>query len=91
MDTSTVTFICGVIACLIGVATFIVGMLQRAKQDGATSQMLNQALKGIEEIKVELKSYRNEQNDLTLKVNLHEEKIKQISETISEIKRKQEE
>lgn len=81
MDAGTVTFICGVIACCVGVATFITGMLTRAKQDGQLIAKLDSALKGIEEIKGDVKSIQNIQN-------AHENEITQINTELRTLKEK---
>ena len=57
-STQTVTFICGVIMCLIGVSTFITSMLSKAKSDGVLSNKVDTALKGIDEIKSSLNDQR---------------------------------
>lgn len=49
--TETITFITGVLMCVIGVASFVVGMTSRAKSDGILSNKVDTALNGINEIK----------------------------------------
>lgn len=49
--TETVTFITGILMCVIGIASFVVGMTSRAKSDGILTNKVDTALKGIEEIK----------------------------------------
>lgn len=74
----TILFVCSLVACIIGVLTFVVGMTSRAKNDGVVLQKINQAVDGIEELKSDIKGLTSEQNSLSLKVNSHEEKIKTL-------------
>lgn len=74
----TVLFVCSIIACVIGVLTFVVGMNTRAKNDGILVQKINQAIEGIEELKTDVKSVSNNQQSLALMVRSHEEQIKTL-------------
>lgn len=80
-----ITFVCGVIACLIGVLTFIVGMNNRAKADGEVVQKLNQAVIGISELKSDVKDIKRNQQDLALLVNSHEQQIKTLFHNIDDL------
>ena len=74
----TVLFICSLVACIIGVLTFVVGMQSRSKNEGVLSQKLEQAIEGIEEIKKDLKSMASIQQQQALDIKSHEEKIKTL-------------
>lgn len=74
----SITFVCGIVACLIGVLTFVVGMNNRAKADGEVVQKLNQAVSGISELKTDVKEIKTNQQNLALLVNSHEEQIKTL-------------
>lgn len=80
-----IAFVCGVIACLIGVLTFIVGMNNRAKADGEVVQKLNQAVTGISELKSDVKDIKRNQQDLALLVNSHEQQIKTLFHNIDDL------
>lgn len=80
-----ITFVCGVIACFIGVLTFIVGMNNRAKADGEVVQKLNQAVTGISELKSDVKDIKRNQQDLALLVNSHEQQIKTLFHNIDDL------
>ena len=54
MDGATITFLIGVISCIIGILTFISGRISKAEQDGRLSEKLDTCAKGIEEIKLKL-------------------------------------
>ncbi len=81
----SITFVCGVIACLIGIFTFIVGMNTRAKADGEVVQKLNQAVNGIAELKSDIKEIKNSQQNLALLVNSHEEQIKTLFHNLNDL------
>lgn len=74
----TILFICSLVACIIGILTFIVGMQSRSKNEGVLAQKLEQALEGIEEIKKDLKSMASVQQQQALEIKSHEEKIKNL-------------
>lgn len=57
----SVTLMIGIISCAVGVFAFISGMMQRSKSDGALENKVDNALKGIDEIKATL----NEQQDIS--------------------------
>ena len=73
-----ILFACSVVACLVGVFTFVVGMNGRAKNDGVVVQKINQAIEGIEELKSDVKDLSSSQQSLALLVNSHEEQIKTL-------------
>lgn len=77
-----ITFVCGIVACLIGVMTFVVGMNNRAKGDGEVVQKLTQAVNGISELKTDIKEIKAGQQNLALLVNSHDEQIKTLFRTI---------
>lgn len=71
-------FIFSIIACVISISTFIASMKTRASNDGIMVQKLEQALKGIEELKTDVKSMSQTERGLELQVQSHEEQIKNI-------------
>lgn len=73
-----ILFACSIVACLIGILTFVVGMNGRAKNDGIVVQKINQAIEGIEELKSDVKGLSTSQQSLALLVNSHEEQIKTL-------------
>lgn len=81
----TTLFICSIIACVIGIATFVVGMNSRAKADGEVVQKLNQAVTGIAELKADVKEIKNSQQSLALLVNSHEEQIKTLFHSLNDL------
>ena len=72
----TILFICSLVACIIGVLTFVVGMQSRSKNEGVLAQKLEQALEGIEEIKKDLKSMASVQQQQALDINLMKKRSK---------------
>lgn len=81
----TTLFICSIVACIIGIATFVVGMNSRAKADGEVVQKLNQAISGIAELKTDVKEIKNSQQNLALLVNSHEEQIKTLFHSLNDL------
>ena len=74
----TVTFICSLIMCAIGIATFISALLTRARKDGQLEYKVDAALKGIDEIKNTINRTHSWQEEFGLKMQSHEEKIKTL-------------
>ena len=70
-----ILFVCSVIACLIGVLTFVVGMNGRSREDGVLVQKINQTIQGIEELKTDVKELSSSERSLAITVQSHEEKI----------------
>ena len=83
----TITFICGVILCVIGVATFVTGLVSRAKEDGALSNKVDTALKGIDEIKQTLSEQRNWRETIGIELENHEQKIDTLFNKVESIER----
>lgn len=85
MDIATLTMVGGIITCIIGVATFIVGMKNRAANDGMLIQKINQALAGIDELKQDFKDQANMEKRLELRVQAHDEQIKSLFKSQEEL------
>ena len=83
----TITFICGIILCVIGVATFVTGLVSRAKDDGALSNKVDTALKGIDEIKQTLNEQRNWRETIGIELENHEQKIDTLFKKVESIER----
>lgn len=73
-----ISFVCSVVLCVIGVATFVVGMNTRSKNDGAMMQKLDQAVGGIEELKTDMKEVKDNQHKSDLRIQSHEDQIKTL-------------
>ena len=56
---SIIGCVVGIIGCAIGVATFVSAQLTRARQDGVLVAKVDQCVKGIDELKTDVKE-RNE-------------------------------
>lgn len=59
---SLIGCIVGIIGCVVGIATFVSAQLTRAKQDGVLIAKIDQCVKGIEELKSDVKE-RNDKFD----------------------------
>ena len=62
---SIITCIVGIISCVIGVATFISAQMSKSKQDGMLIAKIDQCVKGIEDIKSDMKD-KNREVDVIL-------------------------
>ena len=73
-----ITFACSIILCVIGVATFVVGMNARSKNDGVMMQKLDQAVDGIEDLKTDMKEVKENQHQADLKIQSHDDQIRTL-------------
>lgn len=78
-----IAFACSIILCVIGVATFVVGMNARSKNDGVMMQKLDQAVDGIEDLKTDMKEVKDNQHKSDLKLQSHEDQIKTLFKMVS--------
>lgn len=76
---SIIGCVVGIIGCVIGVATFVSAQLTRARQDGVLVAKVDQCVKGIDEIKGDVKE-RNEKFDKII-----DEHTKDIAQLKSEM------
>lgn len=85
--TGTITFVCGVIMCIIGVATFVSAMMARARKDGQLEYKVDQILKEIDEMKrsQELRGDRLEKVENT--ISTHTEQIKTLFGNYKDVKK----
>lgn len=74
----SIAFACSIVLCVIGVATFVVGMNARSKNDGMMMQKLDQAVDGIEDLKTDMKEVKDNQHKSDLKLQSHEDQIKTL-------------
>lgn len=81
----TITFACSIILCIIGIATFVSGLLTRARKEGQLEYKVDSALKGIEEIKETLTHSGKWQDEISLKVKGHSEKIATLFNTCEKL------
>lgn len=81
----TVTFVCGVVLCVIGVCTFVSGLITRARKDGNLEYKVDSALKGIDEIKDSLKGHTLWRESISIKVERHDENIETLFKKYEEI------
>lgn len=82
----TLTFTSGIIMCILGVCTFVVGMTSRAKSEGILTNKVDTALKGIADIQEILKEQRNWREDIALKFSALEQEVNRLKEDVDEIK-----
>lgn len=80
-----ITVVIGIVSCVIGVSTFVSGMITRSKTEGQTVEKINQCIKGIDEIKKDLKEHSNNYSNLHSTVIEHEGRIRAAEEDIKTI------
>ncbi len=76
--TETVTFVIGIVMCIVGVLTFIGSLVKGARNDGILANKVDTALAGIEEIKKTLSEQRTWRETMGQKVEAHEQQIKTL-------------
>lgn len=81
----TLTFTAGIIMCVIGVSTFVLGLTSRARSEGVLTNKVDTALKGIAEIQETLKEQRDWREDIALKFSKLEQEVNRLKEDIDEI------
>lgn len=77
-EPSTVTFIAGIISCIIGISSFVTGRMQKAEQNGALEAKINQALEGIAQANAKLEANSNMQTSIRLDIERHDGEIKTL-------------
>ena len=80
-----VTLVIGIVSCVIGVCTFVSGLVARSKAEGQTFEKINQCIKGIDEIKKDLKENTVCYNNLHLTTTEQESRLKACEEDIKTI------
>lgn len=85
MDTSTVLFISGIISCVIGVASFVTGMVSRARNDGKLEAKLSFCLQGIEEIKQSIQNISTKQSLHNTNITECKQDIKRVDEKVNRL------
>lgn len=79
-----ITCIVGIIGCIIGVATFVSAQITKAKQDGMLIAKIDQCVKGIDEIKNDMKEKYHEYDkiidDHTVRIAKLEKDVESLRE-----------
>ena len=83
----SILFMISIITCLIGVLTFISGMMQRSKSDGILTNKVDMALKGIDEIKASLNENTIWRREISTKVEGHEQNIKTLFSRFTDLQK----
>ena len=55
-----ITCVVGIIGCVVGVSTFVSAQVTKAKQDGMLIAKIDQCVKGIDDIKSDMKEKNKE-------------------------------
>lgn len=80
-----ITLTISIIMCGIGISTFISSLLNRARNDGSLTAKLEEAVKGIEDIKNELKDFTDWKDHINQIIVEHSEKIETLFRNITRI------
>lgn len=80
-----ITLTISIIMCGIGISTFISSLLNRARNDGSLTAKLEEAVKGIEDIKNELKDFTDWKDHINQVIVEHSEKIETLFRNIARI------
>ena len=86
MDMGTLTFAAGLISCIIGVSTFVVGRMNKSEHNGALEEKINQALSGIDTINAKLEKSIENHHAINLAVNTNHEQITTLFNQIEDLK-----
>lgn len=76
------TMVIGIVSCVIGVCTFVSGLVARSKAEGQTFERINQCIKGIDEIKKDLKENTAGYNNLHIVTAEQESRLRACEEDI---------
>lgn len=77
-----ITCAIGIVGCVIGVATFVSAQITRAKQDGMLIAKIDQCVKGIEDIKTDMKEKNREFDTI---IDEHTRKIVRLETQVKNI------
>lgn len=80
-----ITLTISIIMCGIGISTFISSLLNRARNDGSLTAKLEEAVKGIEDIKNELKDFTAWKDHINQIIVEHSEKIETLFRNVTRI------
>lgn len=80
-----ITLTISIIMCGIGISTFISSLLNRARNDGSLTAKLEEAVKGIEDIKNELKDFTTWKDHINQVIVEHSEKIETLFRNVTRI------
>ncbi len=86
--TQTITFVIGIIACAVGVMTFVSGMLQRSKNAGALENKVDTILKKIENIEETLNEHRDLNEEIRVTIAEQQQQINTLFKRIEALERK---
>lgn len=83
----TVSFVVSLIMCFVGVMTFVSGIIQRSKNDGILSNKVDNALKGIDEIKETLHEQRNWREEISIITERQQQQINTLFKKVEALER----
>lgn len=78
-------YILGITVGIIGIFTFILSLINRARQDGAMMNKIDTMMRDISDIKTDVKNYDSTQKSQSLDLMKHEERIDTLFSNVSRI------
>lgn len=81
-----ITFAFGIVMSILGIISFVLGKMDRAKAEGSIETKVDIALKGIEEIKTRLNKDNEWKESTSAEIKSHDEKIKTLFSLYQELK-----
>lgn len=86
MDPAAITLLAGVITCVIGICSFVMGRMDNARKSGSMETKIEQALEGINRIDRKLEETSKTQNATISVIKAHEEQIKTLFSRFDELR-----
>lgn len=81
----TIALICSIVLCVIGVATFVSSMINKARQDGQIITKLDFCLQALDEVKKDFSSHREISEQIRLDLTTHEEQIHTLFNRVTNV------
>lgn len=81
----TIALICSIVLCVIGVATFVSSMINKARQDGKIITKLDFCLQALDEVKKDFSSHREISEQIRLDLTTHEEQIHTLFNRVTNV------
>ena len=72
MNPAAITLLAGVITCVIGICSFVMGRMDNARKSGSMETKIEQALEGINRIDRKLEETSKTQNATISVIKAHE-------------------
>ena len=88
MDISTISTLISILMCVIGIATFVTGMITRAKSDGELTANIKFCAVGIDELKKMFNELRQSRNDDAKELAKHAERLDVLEKEVEKLRKR---